>query len=99
MCFPCHPSHGDTTHDDPSHDNLPPGGATALIAASALDPAPGAGYMFLVAIMISTLVMQAIALAVNNTLTTHTYPRYWWGDRGVWSGMGLCGKARRQGRV
>lgn len=59
------------------------GGATALFAASAITPAPWAGWMFLPAIMLSTTIMLLIALLINNVRPMATYPRYWWGANGV----------------
>lgn len=59
------------------------GGATALIAASAVTPAPWAGWMFLPAVTLSTIVLLIVALLVNNVLTMVSYPRYWWGADGI----------------
>lgn len=56
----------------------PPGGATALVAASMKDLAPGHGWMYLAAVAIATLVMQGFALIWNNLSPKRVYPTYWW---------------------
>lgn len=55
------------------------GGATALIAASAENVRPWAGFQFVITVIIGTLAMQLVALIVNNLHQQRRYPRYWIG--------------------
>ena len=79
----------------------PPGGATALIAASAPAPLPpGAGFRFVGSVAAGAAVMQVVALAVNNLHPTVRYPSYWVVGRGGWggcagAGVGACVPKRR----
>lgn len=56
----------------------PPGGATALVASSAKQLAPGHGWMFLAAVAMGTVAMQLVALVMNNLSPFRAYPTYWY---------------------
>ncbi|KAI3428236.1 hypothetical protein D9Q98_006616 [Chlorella vulgaris] len=56
----------------------PPGGATALIAATLTDLPKWHGYAYLVTVGLGSLVMQVIALVVNNIDPQRRYPTFWW---------------------
>lgn len=56
----------------------PPGGATALIAANLTTLPKWHGYSYLVTIGVGSLVMQVIALVVNNLNPRRRYPTFWW---------------------
>ena len=55
----------------------PPGGATALIAATAEHMAPWFGFKFVVAILIGSAALFVIAMLVNNLHLRKRYPTYW----------------------
>lgn len=57
----------------------PPGGATALIAATTPNLPPWHGFSFLVAVALGCAIMQTIALLTNNADPLRRYPTYWWG--------------------
>lgn len=56
----------------------PAGGATALIAATLTDLPKWHGYAYLVTVGLGSLVMQVIALVVNNIDPQRRYPTFWW---------------------
>lgn len=55
----------------------PPGGATALIIAGAHPLPRWHGFSYCVTVGVGSLVMQAIALLVNN-VGYRSYPTFWW---------------------
>ncbi|EIE20895.1 HPP family protein+B94, partial [Coccomyxa subellipsoidea C-169] len=55
----------------------PPGGATALIAATANPLRPWQGFQFVVCIFIGSLGMLLVALLFNNLHPKKRYPLYW----------------------
>lgn len=57
---------------------VPAGGATALVASSAKQLAPGHGWMFLAAVAMGTVAMQLVALVMNNLSPFRAYPTYWY---------------------
>ena len=67
-------------HSHYSHTPLPhaTGGATALIAATLPTLPRWHGYSFLVTVGVGSLVMQLIALVVNNLDPRRRYPTFWW---------------------
>mmetsp|Transcript_28155 Transcript_28155/g.71777 ORF Transcript_28155/g.71777 Transcript_28155/m.71777 type:complete len:296 (-) Transcript_28155:952-1839(-) len=56
----------------------PPGGATALIAGSALDVGDAHGFRFLLTILFASALMLAVALVLNNMSAHRRYPTFWW---------------------
>ncbi|KAI7844992.1 hypothetical protein COHA_001358 [Chlorella ohadii] len=56
----------------------PPGGATALIAATLPTLPKWHGYSYLVTISVGSCIMQIIALIVNNLDPKRRYPTYWY---------------------
>lgn len=56
----------------------PPGGATALIASTLTTLPRWHGYSFIVTVLVGSLVMQAIALIINNLDPRRRYPTFWW---------------------
>ncbi|EFN58032.1 hypothetical protein CHLNCDRAFT_142243 [Chlorella variabilis] len=56
----------------------PPGGATALIACTLPTLPKWHGYSYLVTIGVSSIIMQLIALVVNNIDPRRRYPTYYW---------------------
>ena len=57
---------------------VPAGGATALIASTLPTLPKWHGYSFLVTVAVGSLVMQCIALIINNLDPRRRYPTYWW---------------------
>lgn len=60
----------------------PPGGATALIGASARRLGPWKGYQLVVSVAAGSSVMVLVAMAVNNLHPRSRYPTFFWG--GPW---------------
>ena len=56
---------------------LPAGGATALIASTLPTLPKWHGYSFLVTVGVGSLVMQGIALIINNLDPRRRYPTFW----------------------
>lgn len=56
----------------------PPGGATALIAASAHHLGPWRGFQFVLTVFFGSLGMLVVALVVNNLSPQRRYPTFWW---------------------
>ncbi|GIL82435.1 hypothetical protein Vretimale_11882 [Volvox reticuliferus] len=57
----------------------PPGGASALIAASAMYIGPWYGFKFILTVFFGCLAMLVVALVVNNLSSRRRYPTYWVG--------------------
>ncbi|GLI70733.1 hypothetical protein VaNZ11_015758, partial [Volvox africanus] len=57
----------------------PPGGASALIASSALYIGPWYGFKFILTVFFGCLAMLVVALVVNNFSSRRRYPTYWMG--------------------
>ncbi|EFJ41869.1 hypothetical protein VOLCADRAFT_119578 [Volvox carteri f. nagariensis] len=57
----------------------PPGGASALIASSALYIGPWYGFKFVLTVFFGCLAMLVVAMVVNNLSARRRYPTYWWG--------------------
>lgn len=55
----------------------PPGGATALIAASMTELPKWHGYSYIITVLCGTIIMLIIALVVNNLSSRRRYPTYW----------------------
>ena len=70
-------THTTHSHATPAHHNAA-GGATALIAATLPTLPRWHGYSFLVTVGVGSLVMQLIALVVNNLDPGRRYPTFWW---------------------
>jgi CBS-domain-containing membrane protein len=65
----------------PSRSRSPPlaaGGATALIACTMSTLPKWHGYSYLVTIAVGSVIMQIIALVVNNIDPRRRYPTFWW---------------------
>ena len=56
----------------------PPGGATALIACSALDIPKWAGFSYVVAVAFSSVVMLLVVLVINGVNPGRNYPTFWY---------------------
>ncbi|GLC47414.1 hypothetical protein PLESTM_002070600 [Pleodorina starrii] len=57
----------------------PPGGASALIAASAPYIGPWYGFKFLLTVFFGSVAMLVVALGINNLSARRRYPTYWMG--------------------
>lgn len=55
----------------------PPGGASALIAVIST-PVQPMGYLYVVFVFFGAFVMMMVAILVDNTPKSQSYPMYWW---------------------
>ena len=60
------------------------GGATAIITSQATPIPPGAGFSFILVVLVGALGQMVIALVVNNMHLTKRYPTYWVGQKLPW---------------